>query len=268
VVTEAGFGADIGCEKFFNIKCRASGLVPNAAVVVTTVRALKMHSGRFKIVPGKPLDPALEREDLEAIEAGIGNLEKQLENVAAHGIPAVVAINKFPGDTDREHDFIRKRALDAGAFGAEVSEVFGKGGEGGLALASHDAACERRQVPLPVPARGAGEGEGRDHRPPHVRRRRHRLERPGERRRRALREARLRQPADLHGEDPPLALGRPREEGPSDGLPPAGPRGAPVGRRRLPLPALRRDADHARPRQQARPRERGPRRQRQHRRLF
>jgi formate--tetrahydrofolate ligase len=144
VVTEAGFGADIGCEKFFNIKCRASGLVPTAAVVVTTVRALKMHSGRFKIVPGKPLDPGLEREDLGAIEAGLGNLEKQLENVRAHGIPAVVAINRFPADTDREHDLVRKRALGAGAFAAEVSEVFGKGGEGGRALAQAvDAACEK-----------------------------------------------------------------------------------------------------------------------------
>ena len=144
VVTEAGFGADIGCEKFFNIKCRASGLVPTAAVVVTTIRALKMHSGRFKIVPGKPLDPALDREDLGAIEAGIGNLEKQLENVRAHGIPAVVAINRFPADTDREHDLVRRRALAAGAFGAEVSEVFGKGGEGGRALAQAvDAACTK-----------------------------------------------------------------------------------------------------------------------------
>ena len=144
VVTEAGFGADIGCEKFFNIKCRASGLTPSAAVVVTTIRALKMHSGRFKIVPGKPLDPALDREDLGAIEAGLGNLEKQLENVRAHGIPAVVAINRFPADTDREHDLVRKRALGAGAFGAEVSEVFGKGGEGGRALAQAvDAACEK-----------------------------------------------------------------------------------------------------------------------------
>ena len=144
VVTEAGFGADIGCEKFFNIKCRASGLVPNAAVVVTTIRALKMHSGRFRIVSGKPLDPALEREDLSAVEAGLGNLEKQLENVRAHGIPAIVAINRFPPDTEREYDLVKKRALAAGAFAVEVSEVFAKGGEGGLALArSVDAACEK-----------------------------------------------------------------------------------------------------------------------------
>ena len=144
VVTEAGFGADIGCEKFFNIKCRASGLEPNAAVVVTTIRALKMHSGRFRIVAGKPLDPALEREDMGALEAGICNLEKQIENVRAHGIPAVVAINRFPSDTDKEYDFIRRRAKDAGAFGAEVSEVFAKGGEGGRALATAvDLACEK-----------------------------------------------------------------------------------------------------------------------------
>ena len=144
VLTEAGFGADIGCEKFFNVKCRASGLVPNAAVIVTTIRALKMHSGRFKIVPGKPLDPALDREDLGAIEAGICNLEKQIENVLAHGIPAVVAINRFPADTDREHALIAKRSLAAGAFAAEVSEVFAKGGEGGKALASAiDRACDK-----------------------------------------------------------------------------------------------------------------------------
>jgi formate--tetrahydrofolate ligase len=144
VLTEAGFGADIGGEKFFNVKCRASGLSPNAAVVVTTVRALKMHSGRFRIVPGKPLDPALDREDLGAIEAGIGNLEKQIENVRLHGIPAVVAVNRFPGDTDREHDLVKKRAVAAGAYAAEVSEVFAKGGEGGRALAAAvEAACEK-----------------------------------------------------------------------------------------------------------------------------
>jgi len=135
VVTEAGFGADIGCEKFFNIKCRASGLTPDAAVLVCTVRALKMHSGRFRIVAGKPLDPGLLIEDLDALGAGIGNLEKQIENVRQHGIPVVVAINRFPSDTAAEHAFIRKAALAAGASGAEVSEVFGQGGGGGLALA-------------------------------------------------------------------------------------------------------------------------------------
>ena len=144
VLTEAGFGADIGCEKFFNIKCRASGLVPDAAIVVTTARALKMHSGRFRIVPGKPLDPGLSVEDLPALEAGMGNLEKQIENVAAHGVPSVVAINHYPTDTDREYDMIRRRALAAGAVAVEVSEVFAKGGAGGLALAKAvEAACAK-----------------------------------------------------------------------------------------------------------------------------
>ncbi len=144
VLTEAGFGADIGCEKFFNVKCRASGLVPSAAVVVTTVRALKMHSGRFRVVPGKPLDPALEREDVAAVEAGVGNLEKQVENVLAHGIPAVVAINRFPSDSDAEHAVITRRALAAGASGVAVSEVFAKGGEGGTDLArAIEAACAK-----------------------------------------------------------------------------------------------------------------------------
>ncbi len=135
VVTEAGFGADIGCEKFFNIKCRASGLTPDAAVLVCTVRALKMHSGRFHIVAGKPLDPGLLVEDLDALAAGVVNLEKQIENVRRHGIPVVVAINRFPSDTAAEHAFLRQAALAAGASGAEVSEVFSSGGAGGLALA-------------------------------------------------------------------------------------------------------------------------------------
>jgi formate--tetrahydrofolate ligase len=159
VVTEAGFGADIGCEKFFNIKCRASGLTPDAAVLVATVRALKMHSGRFKIVPGKPLDEGLLREDLDALDAGIPNLEKQIENVRAHGVPVVVAINRFPTDTDAEHAAIRKAALAAGASGCEVSEVFAKGGGGGTALAAAvEKACDegakfRFLYPLEAPIR-------------------------------------------------------------------------------------------------------------------
>jgi formate--tetrahydrofolate ligase len=135
VVTEAGFGADIGCEKFFNIKCRASGLVPDAALLVTTVRAMKMHSGRFRIVPGKPLDEGLLREDLDALRAGIPNLAKQIENVHAHGVPVVVAINRFPTDTDAEHAAIREAALAAGASDCRVSDVFARGGEGGVEIA-------------------------------------------------------------------------------------------------------------------------------------
>ncbi|MGH7279804.1 MAG: formate--tetrahydrofolate ligase [Candidatus Rokuibacteriota bacterium] len=136
VVTESGFGADMGMEKFMNIKCRYSGLVPDAAVMVCTVRALKMHSGRFKVVAGKPLDPALAREDLRAVEDGIANLEKQIENVRLFGVPCVVAINAFPTDTEKEIALIRERALAAGAEGAYRSDVWAQGGAGGEELAA------------------------------------------------------------------------------------------------------------------------------------
>ena len=135
VVTEAGFGADMGAEKFFNIKCRASGLQPDAALLVATVRALKMHSGRFTITAGKPLPEGLQREDLDALAAGIGNLQKQIENVRLHGIPVVVAVNRFPGDTDAEIEFVEKAAVEAGALEAHVSTLFADGGKGGEALA-------------------------------------------------------------------------------------------------------------------------------------
>ena len=128
VVTEAGFGADMGAEKFFNIKCRVSGLKPDAAVVVATVRALKMHSGRFTITPGKPLPQGLAQEDQEALAAGFGNLEKQIENVRLHGVPVVVAINRFPTDTDAEIAYIKERAVAAGATAAHVGTLFDDGG--------------------------------------------------------------------------------------------------------------------------------------------
>jgi len=135
VVTEAGFGADMGAEKFFDIKCRASGLKPDAALLVATVRALKMHSGRFEIAAGKPLPEGLQREDLDALAAGIGNLEKQIENVRLFGIPVVVAVNRFPGDSDAEIEFVKQRALAAGASAAHTSTLFTDGGKGGEALA-------------------------------------------------------------------------------------------------------------------------------------
>jgi formyltetrahydrofolate synthetase len=135
VVTESGFGADMGFEKFMDIKCRSAGVLPDAAVVVCTVRALKMHSGRFRIVAGRPLDPALAVENLESIELGAVNLQKHLENVRTLGVPAVVAINRFKSDTQAELDLVRKIALDAGAFDAHVSEVWEHGGAGGTRLA-------------------------------------------------------------------------------------------------------------------------------------
>jgi formate--tetrahydrofolate ligase len=136
VVTESGFGADMGMEKFMNIKCRASGLTPDAVVMVCTVRALKMHSGRYRVVAGRPLDPRLTREDLKAVGDGCGNLEKQIENARLFGVPVVVAINTFPTDGDAEVELIRQRALAAGAEGAYRSEVWAKGGAGGEELAA------------------------------------------------------------------------------------------------------------------------------------
>jgi formyltetrahydrofolate synthetase len=136
VATEAGFGADMGAEKFFDIKCRASGLRPDAAVVVATVRALKMHGGVGKIVAGKPLDPALTEENVDAVRAGAANLAKQIENVRLFGVPAVVAINSFPTDTDREVEAIREVSLAAGARDAVVAQHFVKGGPGAADLAA------------------------------------------------------------------------------------------------------------------------------------
>ncbi len=135
VVTEAGFGADMGAEKFFDIKCRASGLVPDAALLVATVRALKMHSGRFEITAGKPLPEGLQKEDLDALAAGIGNLQKQIENVRLFGIPVVVAINRFPTDSEAEIAFVKEAAIAAGASDAHVSTLFTDGGKGGEDLA-------------------------------------------------------------------------------------------------------------------------------------
>src|SRR3954453_13051204 len=135
LVTEAGFGADMGAEKFFDIKCRASGLSPDAAVVVATVRALKMHGGVGKIVAGKPLDPALLEENVEAVRTGASNLAKQIENVRIFGVPVVVAINAFPTDTAAEVEAIREVALAAGARDAVVANHWARGGDGAADLA-------------------------------------------------------------------------------------------------------------------------------------
>ena len=135
VVTEAGFGADCGAEKFFDIKCRASGLIPDAVVIVCSIRALKAHSGKFRVVAGKPLDEGLVKENLSALEEGICNLEKQIENLKIFGLPVVVAINRFTTDTDKEIDLVKKRALEFGADACEISEVWQEGSKGAIALA-------------------------------------------------------------------------------------------------------------------------------------
>ncbi|MCA9115194.1 MAG: formate--tetrahydrofolate ligase [Planctomycetaceae bacterium] len=135
VITESGFGADCGAEKFFDIKCRVSGLRPDVSVVVCTVRALKLQSGRFRVVPGRPLPAELLAEDLESLRAGTDNLRAHVEIVRRFGVPAVVAINRFPDDSPRELEELRRIAADTGAADAAVVDVFSRGSDGGLELA-------------------------------------------------------------------------------------------------------------------------------------
>ena len=136
VITESGFGADMGMEKFFDIKCRYSGLTPDCVVLVATVRALKMHGGVGKIVAGKPLPPELISENLPALERGCANLVKQIENARKFGVPVVVAINHFPTDTDAEMALIHAKSEQAGANDVAISRVWSEGGEGGVDLAN------------------------------------------------------------------------------------------------------------------------------------
>jgi formate--tetrahydrofolate ligase len=145
LITEAGFGADIGAEKFFNIKCRTSGLRPDAAVVVATVRALKAHSGRHRVVAGRPLPAEMLAENPDEVEAGGANLRKQIENVRLHGVSPVVAINAFPGDHPSEHAAIRRIAAEAGARSA-VCTHFTDGGRGAVELA--EAVAEAAHEPV------------------------------------------------------------------------------------------------------------------------
>ncbi|MFH1958545.1 MAG: formate--tetrahydrofolate ligase [bacterium] len=157
VVTESGFGADCGMEKFLNIKCRYSGIAPDCIVMVATVRALKMHSGKFKVVPGRPLDAGLVKENIPALEEGLVNLQKHVENALLFGVPVVVAVNKFVPDTCQEIDLIKKRAKEFGAEAAVESDVWAKGGEGGKALAEAVVrACDKKSdfkflYPLDIP---------------------------------------------------------------------------------------------------------------------
>jgi formate--tetrahydrofolate ligase len=144
LITEAGFGADMGAERFFNIKCRYSGLKADAAVLVATVRALKAHSGRFKIVAGRPLPPELLEENPDDVFAGADNLRKQIENIRLHGVSPVVAINAFPTDHDSEHAAIREIAEEMGARVA-VANHFTEGGAGATELA--EAVAEAAEEP-------------------------------------------------------------------------------------------------------------------------
>jgi formyltetrahydrofolate synthetase len=144
VLTEAGFGADMGMEKFFNIKCRYSGLTPDCVVLVATIRALKMHGGGPKVVAGKPLAHAYTQENLDLLEKGCSNLVRHIGNARNFGIPVVVAVNRFKDDTPAEIELVRKIAKAAGAEDAVVSNHWAEGGAGAVALAkSVVAACQQ-----------------------------------------------------------------------------------------------------------------------------
>ncbi len=144
VVTESGFGADIGMEKFFDIKCRTSGLIPNAVVLVATVRALKMHGGGPTVRPGIPLDEAYTKENLPLLEKGLCNLGVHIKNALRFGIPVVVAVNAFKQDTPAELEMIREYAVNQGAEDSVVTTHWADGGVGAAKLAeSVVAACEK-----------------------------------------------------------------------------------------------------------------------------
>ncbi|HUG51416.1 MAG TPA: formate--tetrahydrofolate ligase, partial [Terrimesophilobacter sp.] len=134
LITEAGFGADIGAEKFFNIKCRASGLIPDAAVVVATVRDLKTHSGKYRVVAGRPLPPEMLAENPDDVLAGAANLRRQIANIRRHGVVPVIAVNAFPTDHESEHRAIMDVADEEGVRVA-ISYHFTEGGTGAVELA-------------------------------------------------------------------------------------------------------------------------------------
>lgn len=144
VVTESGFGADIGMEKFFGIKCRYSGLKPDAVVLVATIRALKMHGGGPRVIPGKPLHADYTEENLELLEKGLENMRVHIRNARRYGIPVVVAVNRFSDDTDAEVEMVRREAIAAGAETAAMSDHWTHGGDGAIELAEAVvAACEK-----------------------------------------------------------------------------------------------------------------------------
>ncbi|MBI5933339.1 MAG: formate--tetrahydrofolate ligase [Chloroflexi bacterium] len=144
VITESGFGADIGMEKFMDIKCRYSGLTPHVVVLVATVRALKMHGGGPKVVAGKPLAPEYTDENLALLEKGMPNMVQHIQNALKYGVNVVVAVNSFANDTPAEVEMVRKAAIEAGAMDAVVSRHWMEGGKGAIALAEAVVnACEK-----------------------------------------------------------------------------------------------------------------------------
>jgi len=145
VITESGFGADVGMEKFFDIKCRYSGLIPQVVVMVATVRALKMHGGGPKVVAGKPLAPEYTEENLDLLKKGVPNMEKHIQNALKYGVNVVVAVNSFKDDKPAEVELVRKAALAAGAMDAIVCTHWADGGKGALPLA--EAVVKAAELP-------------------------------------------------------------------------------------------------------------------------
>ena len=249
VLTEAGFGADIGFEKFCNIKCRESGLVPNCAVIVATIRALKMHGGGPKVVAGKPLASAYTEENLELLEKGCANLVKHIENVRRFGIPVVVAVNRFTTDTAAEIELVRQVAIAAGAEDAVHVRPLGRRRRGrrgtgrsrhrGLREAQPTSNSSIRRKPRSRRRSSAScsemyGGAGVEY-----------LAR-SRKEDRALHPAGLRQAAHLHGQDPSEPEPRSRPEGRADRVHRAGARHSRQRRRRLPLSAAGQHEHHAR----------------------
>jgi methylenetetrahydrofolate dehydrogenase (NADP+)/methenyltetrahydrofolate cyclohydrolase/formyltetrahydrofolate synthetase len=159
VITESGFGADIGMEKFMDIKCRYSGLIPQVVVLVATVRALKMHGGGPRVVAGKPLAPEYTDENLDLLRKGLPNMVQHIENALKYGVNVVVAVNSFANDTPAEVELVRKAALEAGAMDAVVSRHWMEGGKGAIDLAKAVVkACEKPSTfkflyPLNIPVK-------------------------------------------------------------------------------------------------------------------
>ena len=229
VVTEAGFGADLGAEKFFDIKCRKAGLTPAAAVIVATVRALKMHGGVPKDQLGK--------ENLEALRKGLANLGRHVENVRKFGVPAIVAINYFTADTAAEHDLhqdllqgaVRRHRRGLLALGRGLEGHRGAGAPRRRARRG-PASARRPRLPPSLPGRDAALGQDEDHRQGDLPGLRHHRRPEGARPVPRHRGGRLRQPADLRGEDPVLLLDRPEPARRAGRSCRADSRGPPVGR--------------------------------------
>ena len=248
VITESGFGADIGMEKFIDIKCRYSGLIPHVVVLVATVRALKMHGGGPKVVAGKPLASEYTDENLDLLKKGLPNMVQHIENALKYGVNVVVAVNSFANDTKAEVEIVREAAIKAGAMDAVVSRHWMEGGKGAIELGQgcRQGLRETQQLQVPLSAECFGEGKDRNHRARNLSRRRRGLHPRSRSQDRTIHQTRLWRPAALHGEDSPFVHRPGRSQGRAARLPRHHQRHPRFCGRRLPLSAARHDAHDAR----------------------